>query len=63
MMVETESYEDEFQTVLEYMEVNPFDQEAMAEAAKSLNYDGFADFCLEISEDIYLIKAREWYNE
>lgn len=62
-MVDVESYEDEFQTVLNYMEVNPFDQEEVAKAAQSLNYDEFAAFCREVSEDIYLIKAREWYEE
>lgn len=62
-MVETESYEAEFQDTLKFKEINPFDQEAMADTAETLNYDEFAEFCREISEDIYLIKAREWYNE
>lgn len=62
-MVETESYEAEFQDTLKFKEVNPFDQEEVAQAATKLEFDEFADFCREISEDIYLIKAREWYNE
>lgn len=63
MMLDTESFETEFRLVLRYMNVNPFDQRQMAEAAKSLGFDGFAEFCCEVSEDIYVIKAKEWYED
>jgi hypothetical protein len=63
MMVETESYQDEFLDTLKFMEVNPFDQEEVAQAAIDLEFEEFAEFCREVSEDIYLIKAREWYEE
>lgn len=63
MMVETESYEDEFRDTLKFLDPNPFDQEEVAQAAIDLEFDEFAAFCREVSEDIYLIKAREWYNE
>jgi hypothetical protein len=62
-MLDAESFETEFRLVVRYMDVNPFDQRQMAEAAHSLDFDEFAEFCSEVSEDIYVIKAKEWYSE
>jgi len=52
----------------EFMEVlgesiNPFDKEEVADSAYSLGYDELGEFCEDVSEDVYLLHAQEWYDE
>lgn len=57
------NYSEEFRDVFVHCSVNPYSQDEIAEAARLLGHDEFAEFVDEISEDFFLIEAERWFNQ
>lgn len=61
--MEDSDFADEFGHLLATAPVNPFNQSEVCRAATMLGYDRLASFVEEVSEDVYLLHAQEWYDQ